>query len=99
MGEAVDLFRTSPPHHHSGGCPMHPQLRILRAQSTQFHPLRFAQRCVRAASFLTCLAHPIPERARVDSQVSGDLRDRLAGLGPRGTMERSVTLRDCRRSA
>src|SRR5262249_54081843 len=46
----------------------------------QLRPLILRQRPVRLAAAPLIRVHPVPQRALVDAQVLGDLRDRLAGL-------------------
>src|SRR3954454_15887239 len=59
---------------------LHPQLGVLPAQPGQLRALVLAHRPVAAVTSPPCDGDPVPERALVDAQLAGHLRDRLAGL-------------------
>src|SRR5262249_3898739 len=59
---------------------LHRQLGVLLAEPGQLGPLILAQRAAPVAAAALVRVHPIPQRALIDAQVLGDLRDRPAGL-------------------
>lgn len=57
---------------------MHPQLRILRPQLTQFGPLGLGQPSIHPQATSRAFQTQFPERALVYARVSGDLSDGLS---------------------
>jgi hypothetical protein len=56
----------------------HPQLGVLLAQPSQLHPLVLTERALTVPPPI--LGAPIAQRALIDPELSGHLRDRLTGL-------------------
>src|SRR5689334_7946792 len=65
---------------HRGIITLHPQLDILLAQPLQLGALALAQRRVAARPAASLPGTPVTQRALVDAQLPGHLRDRLARL-------------------
>src|SRR5680860_590392 len=58
---------------------LHPQLGVLAAQPLQLLDVRDGQP-VGALTLGTILGTPVPQRALVDPEIAGDLRNRFPGL-------------------
>ena len=56
------------------------QLRVLFAQPVQLRAFALAQRTVAAGTRPALMGAPVAQRALVDAQIPGHLRDRLTGL-------------------
>src|SRR5690348_6360436 len=65
---------------HRGIITLHPQLDVLGPQPLQLRALGLAQRRVAALIAAPPASAPVTQRALVDAQLPGHLRDRLARL-------------------